>query len=366
MGLMRSLGGAVTGLVVAGGIVLAAAAPVAAQSADRVKLIDRSEVSGEIVATTANDVEIKDQRSEELKKIPIDQIRDVSLAGEPDALRNARGMLSRNDPASALEELKKIEQSEKDSASDRVLAEIQFVEAAAAARKAMLTGGDLAAGDTALRDFAKKNPRSHHFYKVAETLGDVLAKSGKYEDAAKIYSALEKGPPALRVRAATAKANLFFGQQKYAEAMAEFDAAGKVETDPKDVASQGQKREAMLGRARCMARLDKADEAVKMLSDVIKAADPEDRDSLAKAYTALGDAYRATAGKEQDALIAFLTVDLVYNTLPESHAEALFNLSQLWDKAQNPERALQAKKKLVDDYPDSPWAKLLAGGAKAS
>ena len=83
---------------------------------------------------------------------------------------------------------------------------------------------------------------------------------------------------------------------------------------------------------------------------------------LSKAYAVLGDAYRA-AGKEQDALIAFLTVDLVYNTQPESHAEALFNLAQLWDKAQNPERARQAKQALEATYPDSSWTKKLAGGA---
>jgi TolA-binding protein len=333
------------------------------QTPDRVRLLDRSEISGEIVSASPNDIEIKDQRTEEVKKVPVDRIREVALAGEPDSLRNARGMLLRGDAASAIQELTKVEQAELDGASDRVLAEMQFVKAAALARQATLTGTSLAEGEKALRDFVSKNPKTHHFYRAAETLGDLLAKAQKYPEATTVYAALEKGPPAMKVRAASAKANLFFSQGKYAEALKEFENASKVQTDPKDGASAQQKLEASLGTARCLGRLEKGADAIAMVQQVVKAADPEERDMLSKAYTVLGDAFRA-AGKDQDALIAFLTVDLVYNNQPESHAEALFNLAQLWEKAQNPERARQAKADLEKTYPDSPWLKMLAGGGK--
>lgn len=335
------------------------------QTADKVRLLDRTEISGEIAATSPNEVEIKDARDEEVKKIPIDKIREVGLAGEPDSLRNARGMLLRGDAASALQELTKVDQAELDGASDRLLAEMQFVKAAALARQATLTGNGLVEGEKALRDFVAKNPKTHHFYRAAEILGDLLSKAQKFPDAANVYTALEKGPPAMKVRAGSAKADLFFAQGKFAEALKEFDNASQVQTDPKDTASEQRKLEASLGRARCLARLEKGDDAIALVQQVVKAADPEERDMLSKAYTVLGDAYRAS-GKEQDALIAFLTVDLVYNSQPESHAEALFNLVQLWDKAQNPERARQAKKVLEDAYPDSPWLKKLADGGNAA
>ena len=79
----------------------------------------------------------------------------------------------------------------------------------------------------------------------------------------------------------------------------------------------------------------------------------------------LGAAYLAAGDKDQDALISFLTVDLVYNGSPESHAEALAKLSELWEKAKNPERAREARKLLQESYPTSPWAKkaAAAGGA---
>ena len=71
-------------------------------------------------------------------------------------------------------------------------------------------------------------------------------------------------------------------------------------------------------------------------------------------------------GKDQDALIAYLTVDLVYNTVPDSHAEALYYLSELWGKAREDQRSRQCGQILRDAYPQSGWAKKLAGGGKTS
>jgi TolA-binding protein len=60
--------------------------------------------------------------------------------------------------------------------------------------------------------------------------------------------------------------------------------------------------------------------------------------------------------QDQDALIAYLTVDLVYGDSPETHAEALFQLSQLWNRGGYPRRAEEVRKKLMKTYPKSTWA----------
>lgn len=332
------------------------------QSPDRVRLTDKTEIIGEIVGLSPGDVEIKDQRSDEPKKVPIDRIRDVLIGGEPEQLRTARNLLARQDAAAALEELDKIAKEELDGASDNILAEHAFVKAAATGRRATATGTDLAGGEKALREFVQKYPRSHHFFPVSETLGDLLVRAGKFDEAAAAYAALEKGPPAFRVRAAAAKANSFYVQKKYAEAEKAYEAAAKIDTDPKDEASARQKREAQAGRARCLSRQGKPADAIAAVQEVIRGAEPEDRELLSRAYAVLGDAFRA-ANKDQDAVIAFLTVDLVYNTLPESHAEALFNLVELWQKAQNPERSREARQSLETTYPDSRWTKALGAAA---
>jgi len=329
------------------------------QSPDVVRLTDKSSVIGEIVSVSPSDVEIKDQRNDETVKVPIDRIGVVLFSGEPAALRDARSMLLRQDPAGALEELTKIEKVELDGASDNVLAEAAFVKAAATARQATVTGAGLDVGEKALREFLQKHPRSVNVFRANEALGDLLVRAGKFDDAAAAYAALEKGPPAFRVRAATSKGNSFYEQKKYAEAEKEYAAAAKAETDPKDEASTRQKRQARVGQSRCLVRQGKAPDAVKLLQGIVREADPEDRELLCRAYAVLGDAYKA-AKQDQDAIIAFLTVDLVYNSLPESHAESLYNLVQLWQKVQNPERSREAMQTLQTTYPDSRWTKAVA------
>ena len=330
----------------------------AAQAVDRVRLLDRGEVTGEITGTTPDAVEINDARSGEAKKVPIETIRDVLIGDEPDVLRNARGMLQRRDGARATAELANLTAQDTDGASPLVLAELDFVRAGAAALGAMAAGTGQDAAVQGLKTFVSKHAKSHHTYEAWELLGDLHGQTGNYAEAATAYTALEKGPPALRVRAARAKAGLLFEQGKFAEAAGEFENATKIATNPDDQASARQKRAADLGRARCVARQGQAPEAVKLIDAVVKAADPEDSDTLALAYNALGDAHRA-GGQDQDALIAFLTVDLVYNSRPESHAEALYNLAELWEKAGNPERSREARQSLEGSYPDSPWLKKL-------
>jgi tetratricopeptide (TPR) repeat protein len=115
-----------------------------------------------------------------------------------------------------------------------------------------------------------------------------------------------------------------------------------------------------LGRARCLAQLGRAEDAITLVQSVIQQADPEDGDVLGRAYNTLGQAYLAVTGKEQDALIAFLTVDLVYNKAPENHAEALYHLVDLWEKGANPERSREARSTLETSYPGSRWTKKLS------
>jgi tetratricopeptide (TPR) repeat protein len=336
-----------------------------AQSIDRVRLLDRGEVTGEIASVSPDAVEITDTRSGETKPVPIEMIRDVLIGEEPDVVRTVRGMLQRRDGARALAELEKLTDQDTAGASDLVLSEVDYVRAAAGAVRAIATGTDLDASVQALRGFLTKHARSHHTYEAWELLGDLLGRGGKFAEAAQAYASLEKGPPAYRVRAARAKAGLLFEQGQFAGAAREYEAATKVDTKPDDLASARQKRAADLGRARCVGRQGQTAEALAMINAVVKVADPEDSDTLAVAYNALGDAYRA-GGQDQDALIAFLTVDLVYNGLPESHAEALYNLVQLWEKSGSPERSREARQTLEGSYPDSPWTRKLAGAAKAS
>jgi len=358
------------------------AATVPAQAVDTVTLTDGSEVDGTITSLAPGDVEIEQEPGGRPEKISIAAVRDVRFGDEPESLSSGRGLLERGDGPGAVAELAKIAEIELQEgvAGPRVRQEHAFVTVAA---EALAAGPEQRpAAIKALAEFLDRNARSHHFYAGQELLGDLLAESGDLSAAAAAYEQLDGGPPALRIRSANLQAALLIRQERYAEAAREFAAAEriplpelgkpstiKLEQTSRELAlaaATAERQSAMLGRARCLAKTGKAAEAVAAARVVIAEADPENRDLLAAAYGTLGECQRAAGNQDTDALISFLTVDLVYNAIPEWHARALFNLVQLWGASNQPERARQAAQLLTTTYPESTWAKQLAGGNDAT
>jgi tetratricopeptide (TPR) repeat protein len=349
--------------IVAGIIAGGSAFPTRAQSLDRVRRVAAADIQGEVIDTSPNGIDLENRNG--TTKIPIESIREVLFGKEPEELKSARTLLLRKDGAGALDQLDKIKPADKEGLTKNIQTELAFVRAAATARKALATGEGLAGGQKAVTDFVTTFPRSHHLYDMQELLGTVLARQGKIAEAAAAYGSLAKGPPVIEVRAATLKADLLSGQQKYAEAIREYEAAAKAATRIEGESGKRAKLGTELGRARCLTRLGKAADALVASQGMLKDADPGDSESLARIFGVLGDAQRAIGDKDRDAIISFLTIDMVHNLLPEEHAEALFNLVELWDKTNNPERAREARQDLETTYPDSPWTKKLRA-AKAS
>lgn len=337
--------------------VLACGGGALAQAPDRVITTEGATV-GKVVAVSPAEVQVE-VRTGDVRTIPVERIREVQFSGEPAELKAARAMFLRGRPAEALDELGRLDPADLEGADEQLMVEVEFVKAAAAARGVLGSGADPREAGRLVNEFLAKRAGSHHFYEMQELLGDLLARAGKPDLALAAYAQLAKGSPALQVRATAGRAKTRFEQEQYAEALREFDAA--LVTAAGDDSSLAQKRSVALGRARCLARLGRGDEAVAAVQQVITAADPDDKDLLARAFAALGTAYRAVPGREQDALISFLTVDLVYNATPESHAEALANLVELWEAAQHPERAREARQLLESSYPATRWAKAARG-----
>lgn len=329
---------------------------------DSVTTRDGTTYRGMLVSVAPDGIDIEERGV--LRKVSIVDLVDLAIDGEPESLRDARQFLHRRDPGAAIGELAKITEDDLKGLDPRAREEYDFVRIAANALNA--DAKTVGAWEQQLVQFLQKNARSHRFYEGSEILGDVRARMGKYAEAAEAYGNLDRGPPALQIRSASARASLLMRQGKFQEAIKEFQVAEKIMTSEDDTASVRQKLEASLGRARCLSQSGKAAEGVTVAQDVILAAQPDEKDLLADAYAALGTCQRAVGDKEQDAIIAFLTVDLVYSGVPSAHAEALYNLVTLWEAANQPERARQASQMLVTSYPQSPWAAKLAGAGKSS
>ncbi len=324
---------------------------------------DGLRLKGTLVSVSPDGIDLE-QENGQSRKVSIVDLEELFFDGEPESLAGARRLLHRRDATGAAEELLKIEEEEVRQLDPRVREEYEFVRVAANAVAA--EPGAIAAWEKQLADFLQKNARSHRFYYGSEILGDVRARQGNFTGADEAYRNLDRGPPALRVRSASTRAGLLMRQGKFPEAITEFTAAEKIETDPSDAASSQQKLEATLGRARCLGLSGKAADGISVAQQVIRDAEPQDKELLALAFNALGTCQRGLAGKNQDSLISFLTVDLVYNSVPEARAEALYNLIELWNAANQPERAREATQFLITTYPHTPWAAKVAGAGKAS
>jgi TolA-binding protein len=111
-----------------------------------------------------------------------------------------------------------------------------------------------------------------------------------------------------------------------------------------------------MGKAVSLAETGGVDEAVGIIEKVIHDADPQEKELHARAYNSLGACYEK-AGKTKEALLAFLHVDVLYNTVPEAHAEALSHLATLWKAIGQDERARESRQTLSERYGGSRWAK---------
>lgn len=341
--------------------------PAFAQTADRVRVRTGSAIAkefGGVVQGTIVDISpmgvTLEARGKELK-VSIEDILDVAFGAEPEPLRDARGQLQRNDGAGAIERLGEVPPADWEGADPKIAAEKAFVESGAAARIALTSGKDLAGAQKRLAEFLKANARSHHVFEVQEQLGDVLMALDKLDDAVAAYGGLSKGTPAMQVRAGVLRGDAYLRKNKVAEAAKEFEAAVKVSAPPESVAAAAEKQDAELGLARCRMQQGKAGEAADLVRKLLEKANSDDAAGLGRLFNVLGTAQRAVGDRDRDAIIAFLTVDLVYNQVPEDHAQALFNLVQLWEKNNFPERARETRQALETTYPDSPWTKKLAG-----
>jgi tetratricopeptide (TPR) repeat protein len=346
-------------------VALAVGAPrsALAQAPGRLVAPNGKSLSGTILGTSPTDVEIENEDGD-LKRVPLDKIAEVIFSDEPPKLASARSFLMRGRPADALGELESVQPSELEGVSPLVLAEMEYAKAAASGQMAVESGDGVSAAVATVDGFLSKHPRSHHFFEMQQLLGELRAKAGDYAAAMQAFDTLAKGPASFKIQALNGKGRIRVEQGTFADAVRDYDAALAISAG--DEASLGRKREAALGKARALSRLGNHADAIKLAKATIDAADPEDRSLLSRAYVVLGGLYRAMDGKDQDALIAYLTVDLVYNTVPDSHAEALFYLNALWGKAREEQRSRQCGQILRDAYPQSGWAKKLASGGKTS
>jgi tetratricopeptide (TPR) repeat protein len=280
------------------------------------------------------------------KTAPVNEVEWIAFDGEPSPLKNAQKDVRDGKFEEAQESLANLDPAGYKRIELRQ--EIEFYKAYVPAQLALLGSGNINEAARAMFTFAKNHATSWHYYESCQVVGDLAVAVKNYQVAQTYYAILSKAPwPDFKMRANVALAYALVAQGKTADALPLFEAV--LSSDAKGELADRQKLAATLGKARCLASAQKLDEAVKMVRDVIASSSPEDAALNARAYNALGGIYRKSH-KTDDALLAFLHVELLYPSIPKERIEALENLKDLWTDKQRPERAREAERILKDEY----------------
>jgi tetratricopeptide (TPR) repeat protein len=326
---------------------------------DSVKLANGSAVSGKVLKVGWDKVEMEQGvgDNKNFKEVPTKDIVTIFFdSGTPavkKALTSARTDIAVDKKyAEGLKYLAKIKPAELED--EELRQDYDFYTALANAKLAFAGSGKIQEAGKAMLEFVEKNPNSYHFLEACETVGDLLVAVKNYQTAEKYYGKLARAPwPEVKIKAGVLVGRVQLAQNKLDEAEKSFQSALDL--------SEGQQADSLrltakLGKATVLVARKKGKEAIEMLGGIVEKGDSEDAELMSRTYNALGAAY-LQLGDLNEAKMAFLHTDQLYSAVPEAHAEALANLAEIWEKINQPDRAVEARKTLDRLYRNSPWAK---------
>jgi tetratricopeptide (TPR) repeat protein len=330
-------------------LALSASAAFAQSEYYRVHLLNGTQVPGRLGEVTKDKVVLVSAPTS--KEFPVNEIKYVQIPGEPKELMEARNAALEGRFADVVNALDRIPPPA--LGNEAVKQDVDFYRALAGARLAILGTGDARAAGSALVNFVNANKNSYHFYEANEAAGELLVSIGMYDQAPAYYRAVAAAPwPEYRTRAAVALGRALQSQGKHDEAMRQFESV--IVSEPKGKGAELQVLAARVGKAKSLIETGKGKDGIQLLDDAIEKAAPEATLVYALAYNSLGSAH-LKLNQPKDALYAYLHVDLLYNQIPEQHAEALYHLKQLWTQLNKPERAKAAEELLKTRYASSAW-----------
>lgn len=329
----------------------ALASAVSALAADQVRLVSGGSKSGEITGATRDGVAI--DTVDGAVNVPVSDIRFVILDDEPTQVTQARINIGNGGYETAGEMLGGLDETKLDS--KLVRQEVAYFKAASAARLAIGGAGDAQEAGKQLTAFVREHGDSFHYYEAVETLGDLLVSLERYDQAEKMYGQIGKSANrGLKARAALLAGRMLQVQGKHNEAVQRL--GGLVGTRASDAGIAAAQRQAKLVMAESMAATGDLAGGLEVVRDAIRSADEREVATLAAGYNALGRCYEA-ADQRKDALFAYLHTDLLFNSDPATHAEALAHLGPLWLDAGKSDAARDASARLKRQYAATPQAR---------
>ncbi|HAB11241.1 MAG TPA: hypothetical protein DCE47_06090 [Planctomycetaceae bacterium] len=342
-------------------LVVSLSATRSAQAIDQViRKSSANPVRGKITAISKTGLTVKPQVGADVM-VPANDIVDVRWDGEPVKLITARGADRASRYTQALKAYADVESDPK-AAADNINKDLKFLVARATAGQALAGAGKLEDARAKLEAFLQVGATSFRYFDAVGLLGRVELAAGSHDKAKAQFTALA-GAPWLDYKMAgqSAQARVLLAQGNVDGALSAFQAVITQGGNNPDKAIKGQRFQAVLGKSSCLIRKQgqaSFTAALKDLDGVLAEASDSDSRVLAEAYLRQGDCLRLL-GRQKEAVLSYLHVDLLFAAEATLHAESLFHLGTLWSAVGHPDRASSARERLRSDYPQSSWAKKL-------
>lgn len=318
-------------------------------------------VTGDVTAVSATEVTVKVKTPrEDTIKVPANDIANIIWTGEPPELNVARNDENGGRLQKALDGYVKAQQTSK-STNQFLKNDLEYCIVRTTAKMAL---GDPAKTDDSIKKLeGMKSKLSDHYryYESMMLLGQLYVSKKDYVKAQSAFTTVGKAPwKDHQMLSKNSIARLLLAEGKTDEASAAFDTviAMTAENPPEET----QRLQAMLGKVRIVIEQKKYDEGLKLLDEIIAKAPAEDTRVQAEAYVRQGDCLRSL-GKDKEALLAYLHVDVLFSSDRDTHAEALFHLTRLWEKVGQKGRAVETRERLEADFPNSDWTRQLKAPA---
>ena len=324
----------------------------------QVRYVQRDKETGEyeegtrsvsVSAMTADGVAVEYELKGEKKSavLPAEQILWLQYDDEPLSLSAARVEIQVGNYEDALEKLGAIEEEIKEPAIQQ---ELEWNRAYAAIQSALADSGKLESAAAVMKTFVEAYPDHYRFYEGNALLADAAAALGRAPAAEKYYTALAGAKSAsYQARGKVGLANLALDANELDKAKSLFSEVADMAELDGQLAGFDARAAAQIGLARVLSKQGDLDGALASLNALLDATPNSATRRQAIIYNALGDVY-AAAKKPEEAIVAYLHVDLLYPAARGERVKALKALVGLWREIGRTDRAVETKRLLRDRF----------------
>ncbi|MCA9024568.1 MAG: tetratricopeptide repeat protein [Planctomycetaceae bacterium] len=315
--------------------------------------------AGEITEVSKTEVTVKPKVGS-ATTVPANDIERIEWDGEPGSLKLARSNVVSGQYELAIENFNKAK-TEAPAGQELLQNDITYGICQATGKLALVDAEQQSAAIELLNKFLEEHAEHYRYYDALLLLGDVHLAREETLEANAAFNRVAAAPwPDYQMAANLALGRTALQQGDVAAARTAFESVSSMQA--KSPAEEARKFEALLGLATVLQRENKYQEAADALNEIIHNSSVDDIRLQAEAYVRQGDCYAAIAGREKDAVMAYLHLDVIPSLSTENdlQAEALYHLAKLWPSLGHVDRADLAAGKLQSEYPNSLWTKKLA------